>query len=384
MSLFFIIFFTLYALMHLYFLLKLRRAFVFSRMATVLIAVNLTILVFSPVAARISAREMLLPWAYPLNYAAYLWLGFMFLFCSFAAAWDAGRLACAAGRWLSGRKKRSQSRARRKPAGAAFFIPATLALTVCVYGFFEARDVRTDTVTIVSPKLTEPLRIVQISDLHLGVTVRGDQLRRITDAIKAAKPDMLVATGDIVDADDGFIEGMEKPFQEITPRLGKFAVLGNHEFYWDTDDALAFLGRAGFRTLRGESMHVGEKLTLAGVDDPVGSQRSRSRAISEKQLLGDLSKDRFILLLKHRPLIDPPALGLFDLQLSGHTHMGQIFPFTLLTWFYYPNHAGKLHLMNGAYLYVNRGSGTWGPPIRFLAPPEVTVIDLVPGNPLHH
>lgn len=383
MSLFFIIFFTFYALMHLYFFLKLRRAFLLSRMATILICVNLVMLVFSPVAARLSAREMLLPWAYPLNYAAYLWLGFMFLFCSFSAVWDAGRGVSWASRWLFEKKKHTKAR-KKKTSRTRFLIPAALALTVSIYGFFEAQDVRIETVTIVSPKLTEPVRIVQISDLHLGVTVRGDQLKRVADAVKASKPDMLVATGDIIDADDGFIESMEKPFQTITPRLGKFAVLGNHEFYWDTDNALAFLDRAGFRTLRGESVSVGKQLMLAGVDDPVGSQRSRSTVISEKQLLSGLPKDRFILFLKHRPLVDPAALGLFDLQLSGHTHKGQIFPFTLLTWFYYPNHAGKLHLMNGAYLYVNRGSGTWGPPIRFLAPPEVTVIDLVPGNPLHH
>jgi predicted MPP superfamily phosphohydrolase len=82
-------------------------------------------------------------------------------------------------------------------------------------------------------------------------------------------------------------------------------------------------------------------------------------------------------LLKHRPLIDQEDAGLFDLQLSGHVHRGQIFPFSIITGLYYSTQAGLASLSDGSQLYVSRGSGTWGPPIRFLAPPEVTVIELV-------
>lgn len=384
MPLFFITFFSLYALMHLYFFMKLRRAFVLSRMATVLIAVNLALLTFSPIAARVAAREMILPWAYPLNYAAYCWLAFMFLFCSVSAAWDAGRLLRWIGYRLFSRRKRAKARKTKKPERTVFVIPALLSLTICIYGYFEAHSIRTETITIPTTKLTERIRIVQISDLHLGVTVREDQLRRVISAIKHAQPDMLVGTGDLVDIDDGFLDGMDRPFQEIRPRLGKYAVLGNHEFLWNTDDALAFFARAGFRTLRGETLSVDGQIVIAGVDDPHGARIGRSRTVNEKKLLGNLPGDRFILLLKHRPLVDPDVLGMFDLQLSGHTHRGQIFPFSVATWLYYPKHAGKLHLLDGSYLYVNRGSGTWGPPIRFLAPPEVTVIDLVPGKPAGH
>ena len=96
--------------------------------------------------------------------------------------------------------------------------------------------------------------------------------------------------------------------------------------------------------------------------------------LSETEMLSPLPRDKFVLLLKHRPLVDKDAIGLFDLQLSGHIHKGQIFPFTLLTALYYPLTSEK-----NTALYVSRGSGTWGPPIRFLAPPEVTVIELVHG-----
>jgi predicted MPP superfamily phosphohydrolase len=93
--------------------------------------------------------------------------------------------------------------------------------------------------------------------------------------------------------------------------------------------------------------------------------------------LSSLPEDRFTLLLKHQPIIDAGAVGLFDLQLSGHTHKGQIFPFNLVTRLFYKRHAGLSKIQENAFLYVSRGSGTWGPPARFLSPPEVTLIELV-------
>ena len=100
----------------------------------------------------------------------------------------------------------------------------------------------------------------------------------------------------------------------------------------------------------------------------------------EKDLLSGLPKDKFTLFLKHRPDVEKSAVGLFDLQLSGHAHKGQIFPWTLLVRLVFPQIAGLYDLSSGSSLYVSRGSGTWGPPIRFLAPPEVTIIDIVPGE----
>jgi predicted MPP superfamily phosphohydrolase len=94
-------------------------------------------------------------------------------------------------------------------------------------------------------------------------------------------------------------------------------------------------------------------------------------------LLSKLPRGKFTLLLKHQPRLDPEARGFFDLQLSGHTHKGQIWPFTWLSALTYPMNAGRFDLANGSVLYVSRGAGTWGPPIRFLSPPEVTVIELV-------
>lgn len=167
----------------------------------------------------------------------------------------------------------------------------------------------------------------------------------------------------------------------INPRYGKFAITGNHEFYAGIENARCFTENAGFTFLRGESVTVAGMINIAGVDDPAGRYYGL-KDISEKGVLSKLPRDKFTLLLKHRPTVDKDAVGLFDLQLSGHAHKGQIFPFSLITRIYYRHtaDAGHLKLMDNFYLYVSRGSGTWGPPIRFLAPPEVTVIELVHGE----
>jgi predicted MPP superfamily phosphohydrolase len=116
---------------------------------------------------------------------------------------------------------------------------------------------------------------------------------------------------------------------------------------------------------------------VVGVDDGEAKRFGGTGNLSEKELLSGLPQENFTLFLKHRPNLGKGSLGLFDLQLSGHAHKGQIFPFGLVTRAIYPTDDGCLKLEDGSYLCVSRGAGTWGPPIRFLAPPDVMVIELV-------
>jgi predicted MPP superfamily phosphohydrolase len=207
--------------------------------------------------------------------------------------------------------------------------------------------------------------------------VKNERLDGILASVKAESPDLLVSTGDLVDAQLDSLEGLAEMLREINPQYGKFAITGNHEFYAGLGESLHFIKLAGFRLLRGEGITVDGIINIAGVDDQAGRRYGTYRENSEKYLLSKLPRSRFTLLLKHRPVIDSEAEGLFDLQLSGHTHKGQIYPFRLLTKLYYPNLSGLIKLNHNSLLYVSRGSGTWGPPIRFLSPPEVTVIDIV-------
>lgn len=262
----------------------------------------------------------------------------------------------------------------------SFFLPFVLAIIIGIYGYFEARNIRTEKIILNTSKIPEEigtLRIVQISDVHLGLIVREEKLRRIIREVVAANPDILVSTGDLVDGQIDSLFTLAEMLREINPRYGKFAITGNHEFYAGLDNALNFTEEAGFKMLRGEKLIVAGLINIAGVDDPQGKAYGIFRDVPENELLSGLPPGKFTLLLKHRPVVDRSALGLFDLQLSGHVHKGQIFPFSVITGLYYPIQAGFANLSDGSRLYVSRGSGTWGPPIRFLSPPEVTVIDLV-------
>jgi predicted MPP superfamily phosphohydrolase len=308
-------------------------------------------------------------------YGGYTWMGFAFLFFAGSVAIDGYRLILFLGGLLLKKEILAPSFSLR------FFIPFFFALAAGIYGHFEAWNIRTERVVVKSPKIPKDigtLKIAQISDVHLGMIVREERLRRILQKVKAENPDIFISTGDLVDAQINHLDGLTQLLQEIQPRLGKYAITGNHEYYAGLRQALEFTQRAGFRLLRGKGITVDGVLNIAGVDDPTGLSYGEEN-ISERGLLADLPRDKFTILLKHRPVIDKESLGLFDLQVSGHTHQGQVFPFVLLSRLFFPYNGGLFKLSNQAILYVSRGSGTWGPPIRFLAPPEVTIFEVHSG-----
>jgi predicted MPP superfamily phosphohydrolase len=308
----------------------------------------------------------------------YSWMGFLFLFLSLMLVFDLLRLV----RYLAAFFVRVPAVALFAPR-PLFLVCCLIAVLVAGYGWFEALQIRTEHLVIPTDKLppgSARLRIVQITDLHVGLIVRDGRVGRVVEAIRQAAPDLVVATGDMVDGHVSHFDGISQMFRGLAPPLGMFAVYGNHEYYAGFGQATGFLQRSGFELLRAERRELGEQLSLVGVDDPAAARRGEYRAEDEDRLLATGPPGRFVLLLKHRPVVNPGSRGRFDLQLSGHVHKGQVFPFNGLTWLNFPVRAGLNRLAEGGALYVSRGSGTWGPPIRFLAPPEVTVIDLVPTS----
>jgi len=283
---------------------------------------------------------------------------------------------------LTGLALRTDVGAFLPSARMLFFVSAAAALGIVLYGAFDARCIRSVSLAIHSvkiPKETGRIRIVQISDVHIGVLVRGGYLADILRKVREAAPDLLVSTGDLVDGQGDNLSEAAEQLREIRPRYGKFAVTGNHEFYAGIDEAIKFTADAGFTMLRGGVATVAGAVALAGVDDPAFRPSGFQGGPSDREILSRAGGGRFTILLKHQPLVEKDAPGVFDLQLSGHTHKGQIFPFSLITRLVFPFHAGNYHLTGDSLLHVSRGSGTWGPPVRFLAPPEITIIDLMPG-----
>jgi predicted MPP superfamily phosphohydrolase len=379
MYLFLITFFFLYSLLHFYAFLKLKAAFALSTQGAVLTVLIMLIMIFAPIIVRLSEKAGLDPFARLMSYAGYTWMGLLVLFFSTSFVIDIYRFFI----YISGLILRKDLVAFIPSARVSFFIPLMLSILTAVYGYFEAQNIRMERITISTPKIPEwvgRLRIVQISDVHLGLIVREERLKRVLREVKRAGPDILVSTGDLVDGQINSLTGLAAILNEIQPRYGKFAITGNHEFYAGLDQALDFTEKAGFKMLRGEILNIAGMINVVGVDDPQGKTYGLHRGVPEKELLSGVSEKTFTLLLKHRPIVDKSSLDLFDLQLSGHVHNGQIFPFSLITGLYYSTQAGFAKLSNKSFLYVSRGSGTWGPPVRVLSPPEVTVIELVHGD----
>lgn len=360
---FLIVAFFIYGSMHLYAFARLWQVLPHSWWLGLLLLAAGLLLTFLPLLLWQITRLNWHAAAVPVSWVSYVWMGYLFLFCSTALLFDIAHvLAAFAGiRWPLG-------------DAAMLFAVGLLALALLGYGFFEARHIRIEQIVVTTPKLpasTRHVTIAQISDLHLGAMLNDEFLDRVIAKLREAKPDIVVATGDIVDGQGDHLDALASRLHALQPPLGAYAVIGNHETYVGLDRSLAFLRSAGFIVLRGETASVGG-IVLAGVDDPSAALTGQGVRTDTARMRAAVPQGSFVVLLKHQPVVDSEIP--FDLQLSGHIHGGQIFPFGLLTQLAYHVHTGLTQLAGGGKLYVSRGTGTWGPPIRLFAPPEIALI----------
>jgi predicted MPP superfamily phosphohydrolase len=377
-AIFLLTFFLIYGGFHFYFFLKVRTAFCPGISVQLALIALLILGLMAPIIVRMCERYGWELAARLMAWAGYLWMAFLLLFFCSSVLLDISRLLVR----VAAPALRNQVAAVLPADLLLLMIPAVLSLGIVVYGFFDARCIRSESLVIRSariPQGAEPIRIVQISDVHVGLLVRDGYLEKILQKVREARPDVLVSTGDLLDGQGDNLDESAARLREIPARLGKYAITGNHEFYAGLDMALDFTQRAGFTMLRGTSVKVaGGAVALVGVDDLEVHGRRQNGSSADGAALKGAGSGLFTILLKHRPLVEKDAVGAFDLQLSGHTHKGQIYPVSLLTALAFPFHAGDYRLPGGGLLHVSRGSGTWGPPVRFLCPPEITVIDLLP------
>lgn len=378
MSLFLLTFLSLYGAIHLYLFVKARSAFALGFGASVAMGLFLTAMVVAPIAVRVLDRHGIHLAGRYLAYFAYTWMGLLFFFLCLSLCLDVYNLSMRLLALLPGSSTASLLWKGRN--SFTFIILGVLFLGgLSAYSAWQIRLERVVLQTVKLPAHVEKITIGQISDVHLGPMVGERRLARIVRLLEIGKPDLVVATGDLVDAQMDRLNNLADMLANLNPPLGKFAITGNHEFYAGIRQSESFLRAAGFNLLRNEGLKLNGLINIVGVDDPAGKRRYPENRVvvkEEKILLAHLDSERFTLLLKHRPRVEKESIGRFDLQLSGHTHGGQIFPFNLITRLFYSKQTGLHRLGKGSVLYVSRGTGTWGPPMRFLSPPEVTLIEL--------
>jgi uncharacterized protein len=222
--------------------------------------------------------------------------------------------------------------------------------------------------------------IVQVSDIHIGETVGKGFVERMERQVNELSPDMIVITGDLVDGRVKELAPLAAPLAELRARDGVWFVTGNHEYYSGAPAWVAHLSSLGIRVLRNERVPIGgEKgFDLAGTDDYTARSHAQGHGEDIPRALAGRDPERPVILLAHQPRSFPAAVAAgVDLQLSGHTHGGQIWPFHYLTRSVQPYLSG-LHGEGSSQIYVSRGTGYWGPPMRFLAPAEITRVVLSP------
>lgn len=233
------------------------------------------------------------------------------------------------------------------------------------------------------PEALDGFRIVQMSDIHIGSLIRRRFAERIVARCNALDPDLLAITGDLVDGSVHHLQEDVAPFGNLRARHGVFFVTGNHDHYSGASGWVRRVTELGMRPLRNERVTIGNgegAFELAGVDD-ISSRRVDGRGYDMRAAMAAWDGARPVVLLSHDPRsFEHARKHGVHLQLSGHTHGGQMWPFSWFVRMQTRYVAGR-YQVGDSQLYVSRGTGYWGPPIRLLAPAEITELTLRPGTP---
>lgn len=260
----------------------------------------------------------------------------------------------------------------------ALFIFAIVGL-----GYYNAQRPQLRLINI-QLNVSKPVRLLFMSDIHLGTLSNEDHLRRIRNLAKEARPDLIVFGGDTFDEDPGPVirNGTGKELLSMKAPLGVYAVTGNHEYIGGAEKAIDYMQKLGIRVLRDEAVQIDSLFWLTGREDREISRFSGAQRKAADELPGFENSKLPVILVDHQPN-DYAAMEKkgVALMLSGHTHYGQLWPLNYITHMVFENSFG-LQIWNDTFFYVSGGAGTWGPPVRTSSRPEIVLLNITPsGSP---
>jgi uncharacterized protein len=310
-----------------------------------------------------------------LSWPAYVWMGFMMLLFLGLLGGDVVRLGLRLARGPIDDPARRLFLHRALGGGVAV-LAAGMGLVALRRGLGQVilREIQVPLARL--PKTLDGTTIVQLTDIHVGPTLGREFIQDLVTRTNALQPDVVAITGDLVDGSVEHLRDQVAPLKELRAKHGVYFVTGNHEYYSGVDEWIAELGRIGVRVLRNERVALADGLDLAGIDDHSAPQMRDDHGPDLPRALQGRDPSRAVVLLAHQPrAVEEASRHGVDLQLSGHTHGGQIWPWMYLVKLQQPYIAG-LFKHGETHLYVSSGTGYWGPPMRLGTSAEITRITL--------
>jgi len=282
--------------------------------------------------------------------------------------------------WLAGVvPPGSELYVRVKQASAA--VVALAAVIIVIAGYFNTLNPRLTRLSVTIPKKSgsrQELNIALVSDIHLGIIIKNSRLQNMVDMVHVIRPDLVLLCGDIVDEDLAPVieNNLGELLKSLRSRYGTFAVTGNHEYIGGVEEAARYLADHKVRLLRDEAVLVDGSFYLVGREDRSISQFTGARRKPLAQIMKGVDTSLPVIMMDHQPIRLSEAVGHgVDLQVSGHTHHGQLWPATIITRLIYEVSYGFKQI-GGTSFYVSCGFGTWGPPARVGTRPEVVHINI--------
>lgn len=319
-----------------------------------------------------------------LGLAILLFIGFTFIDLARLVRWSVRRGVAKARKHSPPDFDPERRQLFARVAGGAVMTAAVGTSAVGTYEALRAQTVEEVPVTLARlPVGLDGFTIVQLTDIHIGFTVDRAFIEGIVERANALQPDLIAITGDLVDGDVETLRDAAAPLADLRAEHGVFFVTGNHEYYSGVDEWVAELTRLGVRVLLNERVSIGrgqESFDLAGITDLQGARHSASHKPDLKAALAGRDSSRELILLAHQPrqVLDTKGHGV-GLQLSGHTHGGQIWPWHYLVKLQQRGYLAGLQHFGDTQVYTSRGTGYWGPPLRVGASSEITRIILRSG-----
>jgi predicted MPP superfamily phosphohydrolase len=329
---------------------------------------------------KLSPHLIAKPWFKFLYVTSYVSLGFLGLISFILILSDLEDLANLAFQKIS-TKKFNQDRRKflKKTFLLGGFVSSGVITGAGIQNSFDPKIVEVSIPLKNKHKKLSGLKIVQLSDIHIGPTLKKDFAEMLVLRTNKLNPDIIVLTGDLI---DGLVQDIGDdllPFKNFKAKYGVYYITGNHEYYWKANEWIQFLDTLNMKGLHNQNIkleHNAEVFYLAGVTDLYSSRYDEKNATNVKRAYQNIADENFSILLAHQPkTVFEANKFAFNLQLSGHTHGGQGFPWNILVRIAQPYIKG-LYMHEKMHLYVNAGTGFWGPPNRFMINSEITSIVL--------